>query len=86
MVRVAFVIMDNFVAEAKRLVGLDAELIIPMGISQCPVHIKPDWLQEQLGVPVVEGFGAPIRLAALLVGLGLKQSRVRWPKSGSGKK
>ncbi len=79
-------VVQNFVAEAKRLVDQGAEVIIPMGISQCPVHIKPDWLQEQLGVPVVEGFGAPIRLAALLVGLGLKQSRVRWPKSGSGKK
>ena len=83
MVRVAFVIVDNFVAEAKRLVGLDAELIIPMGISQCPVHIKPDWLQEQLGVPVVEAIGAPIRMAALLAGLGFGQSRIRWPQSQS---
>ncbi len=75
-------VVRNFVAEAKRLVEQGAEVIIPMGISQCPVHIKPDWLQEQLGVPVVEGIGAPIRLAALLAGLGLKQSRARWPKSG----
>jgi hypothetical protein len=52
-----------------------------MGISQCPVHIKPDWLQAEVGVPVVEAIGAPIRMAALLAGLGLKQSRVRWPKS-----
>lgn len=79
-------VVQNFVREAKRLVDQGAEVIIPMGISQCPVHIKPDWLQQQLGVPVVEGFGAPIRLAALLASLGLKQSRVRWPKSGSGKK
>src|SRR4029453_5376073 len=55
--------------------------MIPRGISQCPVHIKPDWLQEQLGVPVVEAIGAPIRMAGLLAGLGLKQSRVRWPGS-----
>ncbi len=74
-------VVQNFVAEARRLLQQGAELIIPMGISQCPVHIKPDWLQEQLGVPVVEGIGAPIRVAALLAGLGLKQSRVRWPKS-----
>jgi allantoin racemase len=78
-------VVRNFVDEAKKLVAHGAEVIIPMGISQCPIHIKPDWLQDQLGVPVVEGIGAPIRLAALLVGLGLKQSRVRWPKSrGSG--
>jgi allantoin racemase len=54
-----------------------------MGVTQCPVQIKPDWLQQQLGVPVVEGFGAPIRMAALLVSLGLKPSRVRWPRSGN---
>src|SRR5215475_2217566 len=74
-------VVQNFVSEAKKLVALGAEVIIPMGITQCPVHIKPDWLQEQLGVPVVEGIGAPIRIAAMLVNLGLKQSRVRWPKS-----
>jgi allantoin racemase len=74
-------VVRNFVDEAKKLVAAGAEVIIPMGISQCPVHIRPDWLQDQLGVPVVEGIGAPIRLAAMLAGLGLKQSRVRWPKS-----
>src|SRR5918999_6246498 len=59
--------VQNFVAHARALIQEDgAEVIIPMGITQCPVHIKPDWLQEQLGVPVVEGFGAPIRMAALL--------------------
>jgi Asp/Glu/hydantoin racemase len=74
-------VVQNFVNEAKKLVANGAEIIIPMGISQCPVHIKPDWLQAQLGVPVVEGIGAPIRMAAMLAGLGLKQSRVRWPRS-----
>ncbi|HZH83527.1 MAG TPA: aspartate/glutamate racemase family protein, partial [Phototrophicaceae bacterium] len=78
-------VIANFVSEAKRLINAGAEVIIPMGISQCPVHINPKWLQEQLGAPVVEGFGAPIRMAALLAGLGLKQSRIRWPKSGIGK-
>jgi allantoin racemase len=77
-------VVENFVAEARKLVDQGAEVIYPMGISQCPVHIKPQWLQEQLGVPVVEGIGAPIRMAALLAGLGLKQSRARWPKSRSG--
>ena len=79
-------VVNNFVREAKRLVAEGAEVIYPMGISQCPVHIHPHWLQEQLGVPVVEGIGTPIRMAALLASLGLKQSRMRWPKSGIGKK
>jgi allantoin racemase len=76
-------VVQNLVSEGKKLVANGAEVIIPMGISQCPVHIKPDWLQAQLGVPVVEGIGAPIRMAAMLAGLGLKQSRLRWPKSRS---
>jgi Asp/Glu/hydantoin racemase len=45
--------------------------------------MKPDWLSRQLGVPVVEGIGAPIKLAAMLASLGLRQSRVRWQKEGS---
>lgn len=73
---------ETFVREARALIEDDgAEVIIPLGVTQCPVHIDPIWLQEELGVPVVEGIGAPIRLAAMLAGLGLGQSRVRWPKS-----
>ena len=45
--------------------------------------IKPDWLSNELGVPVVEGIGAPIRMAAMLAGLGLRHSRKRWPKSNA---
>src|SRR5262245_44848811 len=75
-------VVHNFVDEAKKLIAQGAEVIITMGVTQWPVHITPDWLQEQLGgVPVVEGIGAPIRIAAMLASLGLKQSRVRWPKS-----
>lgn len=73
---------ETFVACARELIEKDgADVIIPHGISQCPVHIKPDWLSKELGVPVVEGIGAPIRVAAMLASLGLLQSRVRWPKS-----
>lgn len=79
-------VVESFVAQARSLIEEDgAEVIMPMGISQCPVHIKPDWLMRELGVPVVEGIGAPIRLAATLVSLGLTQSRRRWARSASGK-
>ena len=74
--------VETFVKNARHLIDEEgAEVIIPHGISQCPIHIKPDWLAKELGVPVVEGIGAPIRVAAMLAGLGYKQSRVRWPKS-----
>jgi allantoin racemase len=75
-------VITNFVAAARSLIERDgAEVILPLGISQCPIHIKPDWLMDQLSVPVVEGIGAPIRFAAMLAGLGLRHSRKRWPKS-----
>jgi Asp/Glu/hydantoin racemase len=72
--------VEAFLAGARSLIEEDgAEVIIPAGISQCPVHISPAWLASELGVPVVEGIGAPIRVAAMLAGLGYKHSRVRWP-------
>ena len=75
-------VVSRFVDNARELVKLGADVILPMGITQCPVHIKPDWLMKELGVPVVEGIGAPIRLAAMLVSLKLNYSRAFWPKSG----
>lgn len=75
-------VVSKFVDNARELIKLGADVILPMGITQCPVHIKPDWLMKELGVPVVEGIGAPIRLAAMLVSLKLNYSRAFWPKSG----
>ena len=73
-----------FLMAARDLIDKDgADVIIPQGITQCPVQMKPDWLSRELGVPVVEGIGAPIRMAALMAGLGLRHSRVRWQKEGS---
>jgi allantoin racemase len=74
-------VVGTFVESARELVKLGADVILPMGITQCPVHIKPEWLMQELGVPVVEGIGAPIRLAAMLVSLKLNYSRKYWPKS-----
>ena len=76
--------IDAFIAAGRALIEEDgADVIIAHGITQCPIHIKPEWAMEQLGVPVVEGIGAPIRMAALMAGLGLKHSRKRWPKSNA---
>jgi allantoin racemase len=74
--------VHNFVEQARSLIEEDrADVILPFGITQCPVHIKPDWLSDQLGVPVIEGIGAPIRLAAMAAHLGLRHSRKYWPKA-----
>src|SRR5713101_564763 len=76
-------VVGTFVDKARELVKMGADVILPMGITQCPVHIKPDWLMKELGVPVVEGIGSPIRMAAMMAGLGLRHSRKRWPKSSA---
>jgi allantoin racemase len=74
----------SFLQAARDLIDKDgADVIIPQGITQCPVQMDPKWLMKELGVPVVEGIGAPIRMAALVAGLGITQSRVRWQKAGS---
>lgn len=73
---------DNFLSAARSLIVEDgAQVIIPAGVSQCPVHLNPEWLASELGVPVVDGFGAPIHLAASLARLGLRHSRVRFPRA-----
>jgi allantoin racemase len=74
-------VVSVFVDKARELLRAGADVILPMGVTQCPIFIKPDWLMQELGVPVVEGIGAPIRLAALLVSLKLNYSRAFWPKS-----
>ncbi|MCC6889204.1 MAG: hypothetical protein IT536_11780 [Hyphomicrobiales bacterium] len=74
--------VEGFLKVARKLIEKDrAEVIIPTGITQCPVQMDPKWLRDQLGVPVVEGIGAPLRLAAMFADLGMTHSRMRWRKS-----
>src|SRR5258707_15122893 len=76
--------IKNFIAAARSLIDQDgADVILVHGITQCPVHLKPDWLSRELGVPVVEGIGAPIRMAALMAGPGPKDTPKRRPKSNA---
>ncbi len=76
--------IQSFLAAARDLIEKDgADVIIPQGITQCPVQMNPKWLSKELGVPVIEGIGAPIRMAAMLAQFGMTQSRVRWEKAGS---
>jgi allantoin racemase len=74
--------VENFLKAGRKLIEENrAEVIIPTGITQCPVQMKPQWLRDQLGVPIVEGIGAPIRVAAMFADLGMTHSRKRWHKS-----
>lgn len=77
------VVGERTVAVARELVAERAvDVIVPTGPGLCPVALEPDWLSAAVGVPVVEGIGAPLHIAATLVRLGLRQSPVRWPPVG----
>lgn len=75
---------ENIIQNARRLVEEDdCDVVLSMGVSQCPLLVEPAVLSEAIGVPVVEGVGAPIRLAAMMADLGLRHSRKMWPKEPS---
>lgn len=71
------------IRQAKALVADGADVVLVMGISLCPVFISAGELSEEAGVPVLEGIGAPIHLAGLFAALGLRHSRLYWPKAAS---
>lgn len=76
------VVKERTVAASRALIKEQtAEVIVPTGPGLCPVAVDPEWLSREIGAPVVEGMGAPLHVAAAMVRLGLKQSRVRWPYS-----
>lgn len=73
---------ENFVVRARSLVREEGcDVILALGVTQCPVMMDPTHLSREIGVPVVEGIGAPIRLAGMLASLGLTHSRRRWRRS-----
>ena len=76
--------VDNFIGRARELIDEDkCDVILALGITQCPVHMRPEWLADKLGVPVIEGIGAPIKVAGMFAQLGINHSRARWPRSPS---
>lgn len=75
---------ENIIQNARKLVEEDdCDVVLPMGVGQCPLLVGPDVLSQAIGVPVVEGVGTPIRLAAMMADLGLHHSRKMWPKEQS---
>jgi Asp/Glu/hydantoin racemase len=75
---------EAFVQAARRLVREDGcDVILAMGVTQCPVLLDPAWVESEVGVPVVEGIGAPLHLAGMLASLSLRHSRSRWRRSSA---
>ncbi len=73
----------RFVAAGRQLVKEGAHVIIPAGVSCCPVWMTADSLAEEIGVPVVECVGAPVRVATSLAQLNLVASRQRYPQANA---
>jgi allantoin racemase len=79
-------------AEARRAVESDFAEVVCLGCAG--LAGLEDTIQAELGVPVVDGVGAAVRLAEAVVGLGLSTSKrwtyappepkrfVGWPPSG----
>ena len=73
------VVRERLVALGNELIVRDAvDVIIASGPGLCPVMVSPEWLSAELGLPVIEGIGAPLHIAAGLARLGLTQSPRRW--------
>lgn len=73
------VVRERIVTLGNDLIKRQAvDVIIASGPGLCPVTICPDWLGAELGLPVIEGIGAPLHLAASLARLRLAQSPRRW--------
>ena len=50
-----------------------AEVIFPQGISMVPVHFSAGEIAAEVGVPVMDGLTASIRVAELLVATGYRE-------------
>jgi allantoin racemase len=72
-------VRERMVSLARALVEVDgAEVILPLGLSMLPTIVQSGELAAAVGVPVVDGLRAAIRLAETSILLGLAQSARRY--------
>ena len=64
----------TIVAEARRAVETDHAEVICLGCAG--MAGLEEAITTELGVPVIDGIGAAVRLAEAVVGLGLKTSKI----------
>ena len=64
-----------FLKLARQAIEEGAEIIFPLCYVNVPVHLSPEELSEELGVPVINGVAIGIKFTEMLVDLGLKHSR-----------
>jgi allantoin racemase len=59
----------------KQIDDEGAEVLFPQGISLVPVHFAAGELASELGIPVIDGLTASIRVAEFLVFTGYRSAR-----------
>jgi allantoin racemase len=70
----------QFLATARSAIDSDgAELIVPLGMTMVPVHLKAADLTAELGVPVLDPLALTLRVAEGLASSGYVNSRVAYP-------
>ncbi len=57
----------------------DAEVILPRGVTMMPVYCSPEEISSEVGVPVIDPIAAGVKVAEMLVSMGLRNSRKAYP-------
>ena len=69
-------LLERIVANARHQIDEEgAEVIVPHGISMVPVNAVAADLAGKLGVPVIDGLAASLRVAELLASSGYRRAR-----------
>lgn len=67
---------ERVIAIARDQVDIEgAEVILPHGISMVPVNLSAGDLAAELGIPVIDGLAASMRMAELLASTGYRRVR-----------
>src|SRR5690242_4085394 len=71
----------KFIEVGRELIDkLDAEIIVPMGVTMVPVQYAPAEFEKELGVPVMDALKTSIQTAEMLARMGLTHSVRTYPR------
>ena len=71
----------KFIDVGRELIDkLDAEILVPMGVTMVPVQYAPQEFEKELGVPVMDALKTSIQTAEMLVRMGLTHSTRTYPR------
>lgn len=71
----------KFIEVGRELIDkLDAEIIVPMGVTMVPVQYAPAEFEKELGVPVMDALKTSIQTAEMLARMGSTHSVRTYPR------